>query len=63
MQSLIGIRITGKIYYAYDDGKSLVSTSSNGIEYCYIRNVQGDIIGLFDKKGIQAVSYAYDIWG
>ena len=27
----------------------------NGIEYCYIRNVQGDVTGLFDKNGMQAV--------
>ena len=35
----------------------------NGIEYCYIRNVQGDVTGLFDKDGMQVVSYTYDTWG
>jgi len=35
----------------------------NGIEYYYIRNAQGDIIGLFDKSGTQVVSYVYDSWG
>jgi RHS repeat-associated protein len=35
----------------------------NGIEYYYIRNAQGDIIGLYDKNGIQVVSYIYDSWG
>jgi len=35
----------------------------NGVEYYYIRNVQGDIIGLFDKTGVQIVSYNYDTWG
>ena len=54
---------TGKIYYAYDDGGILVSMSLNGVEYCYIRNAQGDITGLFDKNGTQAVSYTYDTWG
>ena len=63
MQSLIGIRITGKIYYAYDDGKSLVSMNLDWIEYYYIRNAQGDITGLFNKNGTQAVSYTYDTWG
>jgi RHS repeat-associated protein len=35
----------------------------NGVEYYYIRNAQGDIIGLFDKTGAQVVSYTYDTWG
>ena len=35
----------------------------NGVEYYYIRNAQGDIIGLKDKTGTQVVSYAYDSWG
>ena len=37
--------------------------SLNGVEYYYIRNAQGDIIGLFDKTGAQVVSYTYDMWG
>ena len=35
----------------------------NGVEYYYIKNAQGDIIGLFDKTGAQVVSYTYDTWG
>ena len=35
----------------------------NGVEYWYIRNAQGDIIGLHDKDGVQIVSYIYDSWG
>ncbi|AJA46865.1 tRNA nuclease WapA [Clostridium pasteurianum DSM 525 = ATCC 6013] len=35
----------------------------NGTEYYYIRNAQGDIIGLFDKAGTQVVAYTYDTWG
>jgi RHS repeat-associated core domain len=35
----------------------------NGVEYWYIRNAQGDIIGLIDKAGTQVVSYTYDSWG
>ena len=38
------------------------NTSING-EYFYIRNVQGDIIGLIDKSGTNVVSYTYDTWG
>lgn len=51
------------IYYTYDSSDNLVSMNLNGVEYYYIRNAQGDIIGLFDKTGAQVVSYTYDTWG
>ncbi|WP_082435806.1 RHS repeat-associated core domain-containing protein [Desnuesiella massiliensis] len=35
----------------------------NGAEYFYVRNAQGDIIGLIDSDGVRVVSYAYDSWG
>ena len=35
----------------------------NGTEYFYLRNAQGDIIGLIDGDGVRVVSYAYDSWG
>ncbi|MCM0651080.1 hypothetical protein NBE98_22230 [Clostridium swellfunianum] len=35
----------------------------NGVEYYYIRNAQGDIIGLFNKNGATGASYTYDSWG
>ena len=35
----------------------------NSVEYYYIRNAQGDIIGLIDNAGAQVVSYLYDSWG
>ncbi|MDF2881318.1 MAG: wapA2 [Clostridiaceae bacterium] len=54
---------TYKIYYSYDASGSLVSMSLNGAEYYYIRNAQGDIIGLFDKTGAQVIAYTYDTWG
>jgi len=54
---------TDIIYYTYDASNNLVSMNLNGVEYYYIRNAQGDIIGLFDKTGTQVVSYTYDTWG
>jgi RHS repeat-associated protein len=54
---------TDKIYYTYDSSNDLVSMNLNGTEYYYIRNAQGDIIGLFDSAGTQVVSYTYDTWG
>ncbi|MBM7871480.1 RHS repeat-associated protein [Clostridium pascui] len=66
---LVGDKVTfetdgeNSIYYTYDVGDKLVSMNLNGVEYCYIRNLQGDITGLFDKTGTQVVSYTYDSWG
>jgi YD repeat-containing protein len=54
---------TEMIYYTYDASGQLVSINLNGVKYYYIRNAQGDIIGLFDKTGVQVVSYVYDSWG
>ncbi|WP_242876298.1 hypothetical protein [Desulfosporosinus hippei] len=53
---------TDKLYYSYDAAGSLVSMNLNGTEYHYIRNAQGDIIGLFDGTGTQVVGYSYDSW-
>ncbi|KYH30465.1 tRNA nuclease WapA precursor [Clostridium tepidiprofundi DSM 19306] len=54
---------TDNIYYTYSSSSNLVSMNLNGDEYYYIRNVQGDIIGLFDKDGTEVVKYTYDSWG
>ncbi|MCT8976980.1 hypothetical protein N4T77_10225 [Clostridium sp. CX1] len=52
-----------RIYYTYDSNDDLLSMNLNGEEYYYIRNGQGDIIGLFDKNAKQVVSYVYGTWG
>ena len=54
---------TDKIYYTYDANSKLISMNLNGIEYYYIKNGQGDIIGLFDASGAEVVKYTYDTWG
>ncbi|AOR23440.1 RHS repeat-associated core domain-containing protein [Clostridium taeniosporum] len=73
---LVGDKVTyedngiDKIYYTYDASGQLVSmnitsseTSDINGEYYYIRNAQGDIIGLFDGTETQIASYSYDSWG
>ena len=32
-------------------------------DYLYIKNIQGDIIGIIDEEGNLLVTYAYDAWG
>ncbi len=35
----------------------------NDVEYYYVKNIQGDIIGLVDSSGTWVVEYSYDAWG
>jgi len=35
----------------------------SGTKYFYLKNAQGDILGLVDTSGNQVVAYTYDAWG
>lgn len=35
----------------------------NGESYYYMKNLQGDVVGILDKDGELVVSYVYDTWG
>lgn len=50
-------------YYRYDEQDNLLSLNWQGNEYFYVKNIQGDIIGLVDEQGNLVVEYAYDAWG
>ncbi|WP_051515133.1 RHS repeat-associated core domain-containing protein, partial [Fervidicella metallireducens] len=66
---LVGDKVTlesngcDTIDYSYDSSDNLISMKLNGVEYYYIRNAQGDILGLLDGTGTQVASYTYDSWG
>ena len=49
------------IFYYGIDG--LTGFSLNGVEYVYKKNIQNDIIGIYDTNGNQLVKYVYDAWG
>ncbi len=50
------------LHFVYDAlGASAVVY--NGTTYYYLRNAQGDIVGIVDTSGNTVVSYAYDAWG
>ncbi|RJX23864.1 MAG: DNRLRE domain-containing protein [Acholeplasma sp.] len=59
------------IYYTYDETGTLVSfnydsnvaTSSDGAEYFYLRNLQGDITAIVDSTGAIVVEYTYNAYG
>ena len=62
-------QITGStkvtIKYHYDLNKVIGFTYNDGEEknYVYRRNIQGDIIGIYDSLGNEVEGYAYDAYG
>ena len=55
------------MYYAYDNTSKLFGVyydgASNDGFYFFKRNIQGDIIGILDRNGVEVVTYLYDTWG
>ncbi|MBS4917877.1 MAG: RHS repeat-associated core domain-containing protein, partial [Clostridiales bacterium] len=63
--STILTQITGdeRLDFLYDDTESLLGFLSDGESYYYVKNIQGDVIGILDSDGNQVVEYVYDVWG
>ena len=53
---------TTTLYYYYDES-GISGVSYNGVKYSYIRNLQGDVIGIINDYGVTVVEYNYDAWG
>ena len=51
------------MHFFYDEQNKTAMVDFNGVTYRYIRNFQGDIIGIVDASGNLVVEYAYDAWG
>ena len=43
--------------------RSLSSSSSGWSIYWYEKNLQGDIVAIYNKAGTKLASYTYDAWG
>lgn len=54
---------TNLSYYQYDEQGNIIGMQYNGTQYYYIKNLQGDIIGILDNELNQVVKYDYDSWG
>ena len=55
-----------EITYLYDESSMIgLVFNRNGSEsvYYYHRNLQGDVVGIYDTNGTKVVEYAYDAWG
>ena len=53
---------SNKLHFTYDS-VGPVSVNYNGTIYNYIKNAQGDVVGLVDFNGTKVVEYIYDAWG
>ena len=51
------------LLFHYDESGSPIMLRHNGIPYTYVKNLQGDIVGLIDSTGALVVEYKYDAWG
>jgi YD repeat-containing protein len=51
------------LYFYYDSDNTLLGFDYNGAKYLYVKNLQGDIVGIVDNTGALVVEYAYDAWG
>lgn len=48
---------------AYDEQSRPAMVEYNGEWYGYVKNLQGDIVGIIDSNGTEVVKYSYDAWG
>ena len=52
----------GMIYYIYDSNE-VIGFKYNSQTYFYKKNLQGDIVGIYNSGFEQIVTYTYDAWG
>lgn len=60
---LVALQAKKPLYFRYDQNDQPVSVNYDGEEYFYVKNLQGDIIRIVDKNGVDQVLYTYDSWG
>ena len=49
--------------FFYDAQGKVAQVNFNGSVYGYVRNLQGDIVGMLDNSGSLVVEYKYNAWG
>ena len=52
-----------RMHFFYDAQGSVAAVCYNGVDYAYLHNLQGDVVGLMDMDGTVVVEYGYDAWG
>ena len=52
-----------ELHFFYDAQNKPAVVVYNGVPYSYVKNLQGDIVGILDSNKNVVVSYVYDAWG
>ena len=60
---LVHLTQGGNWVHFYYDGQGPAMVNLNGTLYTYIKNLQGDIVGILNNAGSIVVEYKYDAWG
>ena len=53
---------SNKLHFIYD-AAGPAGVNYNGTQYYYLKNAQGDVLGIVNSSGALVVSYTYDAWG
>ena len=51
------------LIFTYGINGHPMSVNFNGVDYYYMTNALGDVIGILDGNGNEVVTYIYDAWG
>ena len=51
------------ITYYYGTGIAPVGFNYNGTDYYFRKNIQGDVVAIYDTEGDIVANYVYDAWG
>ena len=54
---------TGIMYFQYDSAGAPIGFVYNDVQYLYITNISGDVLGITDAQGNPLAEYTYDAWG
>ena len=62
-EQIIAERYGNKLIKFYYDGTGVCGFNYNGTDYYYQKNIQGDILKVFNGNGTLYAEYSYDAWG
>ena len=61
--SLIGQKTGNNVLVYLYAADGLAGFQYNGVNYYYLKNGQGDVVGILDSSGTLVAKYTYDAWG
>ena len=61
--NLIAEKVGDKYFYFFYDESGVCGFRYENINYEYVKNIFGDIIGIYNEYGTHVATYAYDAWG